>query len=62
MADYKMRIEAEYEVIEKTLSFLPSTSFLLSDIFSVTPMHLTSIQKEWNPLSQTPLRYSSNSR
>jgi len=26
MADYKMRIEAEYEVIEKTLSSLPSTS------------------------------------
>jgi len=26
MADYKMRIEAEYEVIDKTLSALPSTS------------------------------------
>ena len=26
MADYKMRIEAEYEVIEKTLSSLPSIS------------------------------------
>ncbi len=26
MADYKMRIEAEYEVIDKTLSSLPSTS------------------------------------
>lgn len=30
MASYKSRIEAEYEAIEKTLSFLPSKS--LSDL------------------------------
>ena len=40
MADYKMRIEAEYEVIEKTLSSLPSNS-----LHDLTELELSGVRE-----------------